>query len=53
MAFHIFRSRTTAHYFATDVALGGARYIASGRGYALKYNSFVKVRALRSGGCCC
>jgi 1,3-beta-glucan synthase component len=43
LSFFIFRSRTTAHFFVNDVFYGGAKYIPTGRGYALKHNSFVKV----------
>lgn len=43
LSFFIFRSRTTAYFFLTDVQFGGAKYIPTGRGYALKHNSFVKV----------
>lgn len=43
LAFFIFRSRTTAFFFLTDVQYGGAKYIPTGRGYQLKHNSFVKV----------
>lgn len=41
--FYIFRSRTTAYYFSQDVQFGGAKYIPTGRGYALRHNSFVKI----------
>ena len=43
LAFFIFRSRTTAFFFLTDVQYGGAKYIPTGRGYQLKHTSFVKV----------
>ena len=43
LGFFIFRSRTTAYYFADDVTYGGAKYIPTGRGYAIKHNTFVKV----------
>ncbi|PSC69540.1 Callose synthase 5 [Micractinium conductrix] len=43
LAFFIFRSRTTAFFFCNDVQYGGAKYIPTGRGYAIKHNSFVKV----------
>ena len=43
LSFFIFRSRTTAFFFLTDVQFGGAKYIPTGRGYQLKHNSFVKV----------
>lgn len=43
LGFFIFRSRTTAFYFANDVQYGGAKYIPTGRGYAIKHNTFVKV----------
>ena len=43
IAFFVFRTRTTAKYFLTDVQYGGAKYIATGRGYQLHHNSFVKV----------
>jgi hypothetical protein len=44
LGFFIFRSRTTAYYFSNDVHYGGAKYISTGRGYAIKHNTFVKVR---------
>ena len=44
LSFFIFRSRTTAFYFSNDVQYGGAAYIPTGRGYAIKHNTFVKVR---------
>ncbi|KAL4451723.1 hypothetical protein ABPG75_007385 [Micractinium tetrahymenae] len=43
LGFFIFRSRTTAYFFWNDVLYGGAKYIPTGRGYAIKHNSFVKV----------
>lgn len=43
LGFFIFRSRTTAYYFSNDVHYGGAKYISTGRGYAIKHNTFVKV----------
>lgn len=43
LGFFIFRSRTTAFFFWNDVLYGGAKYIPTGRGYAIKHNSFVKV----------
>ncbi|KDD75094.1 1,3-beta-glucan synthase, partial [Helicosporidium sp. ATCC 50920] len=45
VAFFTFRARTTMHYFTSDVQYGGAKYVSTGRGYALKHNSFVKVYA--------
>ncbi len=41
--FGIFRSRTSAYYFAQDLKHGGAAYIPTGRGYALKHATFVKT----------
>ena len=41
--FGIFRSRTSAYYFKEDVKSGGAAYIPTGRGYALRHLSFVKT----------
>lgn len=43
LAFFVFRSRTSAYFFLSDVQYGGAKYIPTGRGYQLKHNSFVKV----------
>lgn len=43
LAFFVFRTRTTAHFFLADVQYGGAKYIPTGRGYSLKHNAFVKV----------
>lgn len=43
LAFFVFRSRTTAYFFLSDVQYGGAKYISTGRGYQLRHNSFVKV----------
>ena len=43
IAFFVFRTRTTAKYFLKDVQYGGAQYVATGRGYQLHHNSFVKV----------
>ena len=43
IAFFVFRARTTAFFFKSDVLYGGAKYVATGRGYALKHNSFVWV----------
>lgn len=43
LSFFVFRSRTTAFFFLSDVQYGGAKYIPTGRGYQLKHNSFVKV----------
>jgi len=41
--FGIFRSRTSAYYFSQDLKHGGAAYIPTGRGYALKHATFVKT----------
>ena len=41
--FGIFRSRTSAYYFSQDLKHGGAAYIPTGRGYALKHVTFVKT----------
>ena len=43
ISFFVFRARTTSYFFKTDVLYGGAKYVATGRGYALKHNSFVWV----------
>ncbi|KAL6774638.1 GSL1 [Auxenochlorella protothecoides x Auxenochlorella symbiontica] len=43
LAFFTFRARTSAYYFMSDVQYGGAKYIPTGRGYAIKHSSFVKV----------
>jgi len=43
IAFFVFRTRTTAKYFLKDVQYGGAQYVATGRGYQLHHNSFVRV----------
>jgi hypothetical protein len=43
LAFFVFRSRTSGYFFKQDVLYGGAKYIPTGRGYALRHNSFVKV----------
>ncbi|EFN56001.1 hypothetical protein CHLNCDRAFT_145389 [Chlorella variabilis] len=48
LGFFIFRSRTTAFYFANDVQYGGAKYIPTGRGYAIKHNTFVYTSYARS-----
>lgn len=44
LMFFTFRARTSAYYFTSDVQYGGAKYIPTGRGYALQHSSFVKVR---------
>lgn len=49
LMFFTFRARTSAYYFASDVQYGGAKYIPTGRGYALKHSSFVKVCETVSG----
>ncbi|KAK9815749.1 hypothetical protein WJX72_008855 [[Myrmecia] bisecta] len=43
IAFFVFRAQTSAYYFKQDILYGGAKYIPTGRGYALRHNSFVKV----------
>jgi 1,3-beta-glucan synthase len=43
LAFFVFRARTTAFFFLSDVRYGGAKYISTGRGYALRHQPFVKV----------
>ena len=43
LAFFIFRSRTTAYFFSRVVRFGGAKYIKTGRGYAIDHLPFVKV----------
>ncbi|KAK2080835.1 hypothetical protein QBZ16_000689 [Prototheca wickerhamii] len=43
LMFFTFRARTSAYYFTSDVQYGGAKYIPTGRGYALQHSSFVKV----------
>ena len=41
--FAVFRSRTSAYYFSQDLKHGGAAYIPTGRGYALRHITFVKT----------
>ena len=41
--FAVFRSRTSAYYFSQDLKHGGAAYIPTGRGYALRHISFVRT----------
>lgn len=43
LAFFVFRTRTTAKFFLSDVQYGGAKYISTGRGYQLHHNGFVHV----------
>lgn len=40
--FFIFRQQTSAYYFTQIVYYGGAKYIATGRGFDLTHTSFVK-----------
>ncbi|KAK9810877.1 hypothetical protein WJX73_004893 [Symbiochloris irregularis] len=43
LLFLIFRGRTSAYYFFNDVIFGGAKYIATGREFALERQQFVKM----------
>ncbi|KAF8059158.1 CALS3 [Scenedesmus sp. PABB004] len=43
LLFYVFRGQTTAHAFASDVAYGGAKYSATGRGYKLAATPFVDL----------
>lgn len=40
--FFIFRQQTSAHYFTQIVYYGGAKYIATGRGFDLTHTPYVK-----------
>lgn len=40
--FFIFRQQTSAYYFTQIVYYGGAKYIATGRGFDLTHTPFVK-----------
>ena len=42
--FFVFRARTMGYNFVEDLLFGGARYIATGRAFALQRSSFVHVR---------
>lgn len=42
LLFFIFRQQTSAYYFTQIVYYGGAKYIATGRGFDLKHTSYVK-----------
>jgi 1,3-beta-glucan synthase len=43
LLFFIFRQQTSAYYFTQITYYGGAKYIATGRGFALTHTPFVKV----------
>jgi hypothetical protein len=43
LLFFIFRQQTSAFYFTQIAYYGGAKYIATGRGFALTHTSYVKT----------
>lgn len=43
LAFFVFRTRTSAKHFLSDIQYGGAKYIGTGRGYKLDHTPFVQV----------
>lgn len=43
LMFFIFRQQTSAHYFTQIVYYGGAKYIATGRGFDLVHTPYVKT----------
>lgn len=38
--FYIFRAQTSAYSFTQDLLFGGAKYLATGRGYKLQHTKF-------------
>jgi 1,3-beta-glucan synthase len=44
--FFIFRQQTSAHYFTQIAYYGGAKYIATGRGFDLTHTPYTKIYTL-------
>ncbi len=42
LSFFIAKQQTCRQYFQDDLQYGGAQYIATGRGFAIKTSSFLK-----------
>lgn len=43
LLFYVFRGQTSAHAFKSDLNYGGAKYLATGRGYKLKATPFMDL----------
>lgn len=43
LMFYIFKQQTAANAFNSDITYGGARYVGTGREFALNHNTFTTI----------